>query len=151
MSRPPRSPQEAILSHRFLKAVFFYGLLITVSTMGAFLWALGSDPARASTVSFMTLALAQVFHLGNARSVRPVLRPARAIANRYALGAVALSVMLQLLTVSFEPVARVLRVVSLSAAEWAVVLAWAAMPAVVGQVLKLRATRSLGELSFSKL
>ena len=58
------------------------------------------------------------------------------------MGAVALAVMLQLLTVSFEPVARVLRVVSLSATEWAVVLAWAAMPAVVGQVLKLRATRS---------
>jgi Ca2+-transporting ATPase len=139
MSRPPRNPQEAILSHRFLKAVLFYGLLITASTMGAFLWALRSDPTHASTVSFMTLALAQIFHLGNARSVRPVLRPARATANRYALGAVVLSVMLQLLTVSLEPVAGVLRVVSLSATEWAVVLALAAVPAVVGQVLKLRA------------
>jgi hypothetical protein len=53
--------------------------------------------------------------------------------------AVVLSVMLQLLAVSVEPVARVLRVMSLSAAEWAVVLALAAVPAVVGQLLKLRA------------
>jgi Ca2+-transporting ATPase len=87
----------------------------------------------------MTLALAQVFHLGNARSVEPVLSHARLVANRYAVGAVVLSVVLQLLAVSVEPVKRVLGVVSLSATEWAVVLAMAAIPPVVGQVLKLRA------------
>jgi Ca2+-transporting ATPase len=138
MSRPPRSAQEATLSRRFLGSVLFYGVLITVSTIGAFLWALGFDPAHASTVSFMTLALAQVFHLGNARSVESVLRPARALANPYALGALVLSVALQLVAVSVEPVARVLQVTSLSSTEWAVIVVVAAIPALVGQILKLR-------------
>lgn len=36
----------------------------------------------------MTLALAQTFHLGNARSPDPVVMPGRAVANRWAPGAV---------------------------------------------------------------
>src|SRR5690606_28414807 len=74
MRRPPRDPQEAILSARFVRAISLYALLITAVTLAAFLWALGGgDPARAITVAFMTLALAQTFHLGNARGTEPVL------------------------------------------------------------------------------
>jgi Ca2+-transporting ATPase len=141
MKRPPRDPQEAILSRRFLGSVLFFGLLITASSVGAFLWALPTGLERASTVCFITLALAQIFHLGNARSVEPVLHPARATANRYAVGAVILSVVLQLLAVWVEPLARVLRVVPLTRAEWVVALTLAAVPAVVGQALKLRPAR----------
>ena len=47
----------------------------------------------------MTLALAQILHLGNARSHTHVLRPRRAFANPYAVAAVLLSIVLQLITV----------------------------------------------------
>jgi Cation transporting ATPase, C-terminus len=91
MSRPPRDPQEAVLSPAFFASIGVYGGLITASTLAAYVWALGHSEGRASTIAFMTLALAQVFHLGNARSTEPVLRPDRALANRFALGAVALA------------------------------------------------------------
>jgi Ca2+-transporting ATPase len=137
MKRPPRDPQEALLSRRFLGTVLFYGLLITASTLAAFLWALRADASRATTVSFMTLALAQVWHLGNARGRLSMLLPARAAANPYALGAVALSVGLQVLAVSFDPLARVLRLAALGAGDWAVVLGLSAVPALVGQGIRL--------------
>ena len=54
------------------------------------------SPAQAPTVAFMTLALAQIAHLGNARSGEPVLRPARVVANPYALAGAFIAVGLQL-------------------------------------------------------
>ncbi|MBI2834231.1 MAG: cation-transporting P-type ATPase [Acidobacteria bacterium] len=141
MSRPPRNPQEAILSRRFVQSVLFYGVLITAAAAASFLWALNRDPARATSVSFMTLALAQIFHLGNARSVDPVLHPARAAANRYALGAVAVSLALQLVAMYVGSLARVLDVVRLDFTEWSLVLGLAALPAIAGQTIRLQRAR----------
>ncbi|MQA92232.1 MAG: HAD-IC family P-type ATPase [Gemmatimonas sp.] len=139
MRRPPRSPQEAILSRAFLRAMTWFALLITAVTLVAFLWGLASGPAdRAVTLTFMTLALAQTFHLGNARSPGPVVGLRRAGANPYAIGAVALVISLQLLAVYLPPLARVLGVVPLSVSDWFIVAGLAAVPALAGQVGKLR-------------
>jgi Ca2+-transporting ATPase len=137
MTRPPRSPQEAILSRQFVASVLFYACLITASSFVAFLWTLTRDPARATTVSFMTLALAQVFHLGNARSMEAVLHPTRAMANRYAVGAVAISLGLQLMAMYVDTLARVLVVTRLDATEWVLVVSLAAVPAITGQTIRL--------------
>ena len=136
MRRPPRDPQSGILSRRFVGSLIFFALLITAVTLGAYLWALrGGSVERAVTVAFMTLALAQLFHLGNARSRDRVLRPARALANRWAVGAVGLVLALQLLAVYWPPLSRLLKTVPLSPGDWAVVLVASAVPAVVGQAL----------------
>jgi magnesium-transporting ATPase (P-type) len=81
--------------------------------------------------------VAQILHLGNARSLDPVLHPARVVANPYALLAVALSIALQLAAMYVEPLARVLGVRPLDLAGWALVLGLGAIPAVVGQARKL--------------
>ena len=67
----------------------------------------------------MTLTLAQVFHLGNARSSRSVLSPAAAVSNRYALTALALSLLLQRAPSSSRLSPRRCRVVPLSAGRLA--------------------------------
>ncbi len=135
MKRAPRDPESAILSRRFVASLSIFALLITGSTLGAFVWALGTGPhERAVTVAFMTLALAQLFHLGNARSRRPVIRPSRMLANRWALGAVVLVLTLQLLAVYWPPLATVLRTTPLGLGDWTVVLGLSLVPAVVGQI-----------------
>ena len=137
MARPPRDPREAILSRRFGVAIGTYGALITVVTLTAYVWGLGAgDQPRAVTIAFMTLALAQLFHLGNARSRGPVVRPRRIVANRWALLAVPLVIALQLVAVYWAPVALVLDTVPLGWTEWAVVVALAAVPALIGQLLE---------------
>ncbi|HEX7049540.1 MAG TPA: cation-translocating P-type ATPase [Longimicrobiales bacterium] len=138
MRRPPRDPQKAILSAGFARAVLFYAVLIAGASLGAFLWGLAAtDPFRAITIGFMTLALAQASHLGNARSPGHVIGLRRATSNPYALGAVVLVVLLQLLAVGFAPLAQVLDVVPLRAREWLIITAFALLPAIVGQGLKL--------------
>ena len=117
MQRPPRDPQEAILSQAFVTSIFVYAGMITAVTLGAYWSALRSVPDHASTIAFMTLALAQVGHLGNARSERDVLAPRRAAANGFALLGVAVALGLQLLTTA-APFARILDIAPLDTREW---------------------------------
>jgi Ca2+-transporting ATPase len=135
MARPPRRPDEALLSGAFLGRILFYAALITAATLGAFVWALDAAPDRAGTVAFMTLALAQTAHLGNARSESAVLRPRRALANPYAIGAVLLTVALQLLAILFTPLADLLQLTPLGTTEWLVCAGGAIAPAVIGQTV----------------
>ncbi len=146
MDRPPRDPKRAILSGPFIRAMIFYSSLITAATLAAYVWALEyGEPQRAVTVAFMTLALAQLFHLGNARSRGPVVGWRRAIANRWALGAVPLVLALQGLSVYLPPLADVLGTVPLEPFDWLVVGTLSLAPAVVGQIaeaLQARRARS---------
>ena len=137
MSRPPRDPKAGILSRRFLTSLSFFSLLITGATLGVYLWGLGTGSMeRAVTLAFMTLALAQLFHLGNARSRSRVVHPARAFANRWALAAVGLVLGLQVLAVHWPPLATLLGTVPLSWSDWGVVLGAASVPALVGQAIR---------------
>ncbi len=143
MRQPPRDPRAAILSMPMLWATVGYALLIAGVSVAAFAWGLSGGNGRARTLTFMTLALAQVFHLGNARSDLPVTAPGRVLSNRFAVGAVVLTVGLQLLAVFLPPLARVLRIEPLGARDWAVVTALSLLPAVAGQSLKWARARGL--------
>jgi Ca2+-transporting ATPase len=136
MRRAPRSPQQAILSGEFFRQIALYGGLITASTLAVYLWALAYAPAQSATMSFMTLALAQILHLGNARSERPVLHSAGVFANRYAIGAVIVSVALLVLPVYVPPLAALLHITRLGARQWFIVVALSSSTAIVGQALK---------------
>ena len=122
----------------------FYAVLIAAATLAAFVWALGDsdNAARAGTIAFVTLALAQAFHLGNGRSAADVLEPRRIIANPWAIGAVALVIGLQALAVYTPGLARVLRVVPLTGPDWVLILAAAAAPAAIGQAIRVSRRRN---------
>jgi Ca2+-transporting ATPase len=142
MARPPRPPREAILSSRFLGSVFFYAALITASTLAAFLWGLDAGARHASTLAFMTLALAQTAHLGNARSAGAVLDRSSITSNPFALAGAGLAVALQLLAVYVPAFARLLGLTTLSSRDWLAIVVLGLTPAVVGQVIKaLRRSR----------
>ena len=136
MDRPPRDPRAAMLSAPFLRAIAFHAATIAAVTLVAF-WGLPSTgAAHASTMAFMTLALAQLFHLGNARSHVPVLALIRVRANPWALGSVALVLALQFATVAFEPLRLVLHTTPLGVRDWIMVVMLAIVPAVIGQTLR---------------
>jgi magnesium-transporting ATPase (P-type) len=87
-------------------------------------------------MAFMTLALSQIAHLGNARRAEAVLRPALIVANPYALAGASIAVCLQVATAWIGPLARILRVAPIGRVGWVVIAVASALPAVVGQVLK---------------
>lgn len=93
-------------------------------------------------MAFMTLAFAQVLHLGNARSGAAVLAPASVLSNRWALAGASLAILLQVVAIAYAPLREVLHLVWLSPRDWAVVIACAAVPAIAGQALKVLRPRA---------
>jgi Ca2+-transporting ATPase len=137
MARGPRDPAAAILSRHFLSATLFYAALIAAVTLAAFLIGLDTGSRQhAVTAAFMTLALAQGFHLGNARTGTSVLRPSQALGNRWALAALGFVVAVQLAAVLVPPLARLLGVAPLPTALWAAVAGLSLIPAVAGQSIR---------------
>lgn len=68
MKRMPRDRQEQLMTRRSWLLVFSYGGLITAAVFAAFLWALFylELPSKTTvTISFLTLALAQLWHVFN--------------------------------------------------------------------------------------
>jgi Ca2+-transporting ATPase len=137
MRKPPPTPHAAILSADALWSAVGYAVLIALATLAAFAWGLSRrDAGVATTLAFMTLAFAQIFHLGNARSARPVLSPRQALGNPYAMGAAVLALVLQILVALFSPLSRVLHVTPLSTTEWLLVVVLGLIPAILGQAIK---------------
>jgi Ca2+-transporting ATPase len=139
MRRPPREPRTAILSSSMLRTTVTYAVLIALCSLAAFSWGLSrwpENPARAITLTFATLGLAQIFHLGNARSTGPVVTARRALSNRHALGAVTLALALLWLALTWKPLARTLGTHPITPLEWVVVLSLSIVPGVFGQLLK---------------
>ena len=154
MSRPPRKPETGILSRGFVTRTAAYGVLITASTLVPFVASLRGaitpedlDPRRPTTLAFMTLALAQLLHVFNARGHDAVLFSRRILRNRWIGGALALTVSLQLCALYFPPLRTVLRTVPLSAREWLVVIAAASTPLLLGQLGMLLRQRWVGASS----
>jgi Ca2+-transporting ATPase len=136
MARPPRDPDAALLSRAALLGIAGYGVLLTAVALGMFAWGLSAaGPARASTLAFMTLGLAQGFHALNARTIGPLDRGTFA-RNGWVWAAIGLTSVLMAATVAHAGLARVLGTVALGPVEWMVLLPVSMAPVVLGQLWK---------------
>ncbi|HEY7898147.1 MAG TPA: cation-transporting P-type ATPase [Gemmatimonadaceae bacterium] len=141
MMRPPQDPRAPLLSRRLMVFSGGYALIIAASTLAALLWGLsetGGDPIHrvrhAGTLAFMTLALAQLAHLANARRLPGDIGRRRT--NWYVVGAVALALTLQLATVYISPLATILDVAPLDATDIAVIVALSLVPLLAGYLFR---------------
>jgi len=97
----------------------------------------------AQTMSFMTIALAQLFHAWNSRKERaPIASLRDAAANAHLLGAAALTIGMQMAAVYLRPLGRVLDTTQLSAPDLSATAAFSLIPVAVGQTIRLLRTRS---------
>jgi Ca2+-transporting ATPase len=140
MKRRPRDPGEPIMNREHWTQMVGYGLLITGSVLSALalalLW-LELDRGQAITVSFLTLAFAQLWHVFNMRDRSSKLLSNEITRNRFVWGALVLCVVLLLLGVYVPGLSDVLQVVDPGPSGWAVVVVMSAIPLVFGQFWKL--------------
>ncbi|MEQ9618826.1 MAG: cation-transporting P-type ATPase [Deltaproteobacteria bacterium] len=139
MKMPPREPGEPIITRRSWLGIAGYGLLITAAVLGALLISikeLGFDDQRAVSVSFLTLAFVQLFHVFNMREARSGLVKNEVTRNKYVWGAIMLCAVIILTAVYFTPAAQVLSVANPGADGWTLVIAISLIPLVIGQALK---------------
>lgn len=103
MSRPPRPPDESIFAHGMWQHIIWVGLFVGGISIASQAWALSQDMAYWQTVVFTVLTLSQLFHSMAVRSEMSSLLSIGVLSNKPMLGAIALTVVLQL-AVIYVPV-----------------------------------------------
>jgi Ca2+-transporting ATPase len=141
MARPPRDPRERLLEPLHWRAIAVWGLAITAAVLGVFALALGRygmSERAAVTVSFLTLAFAQLWHVFDVRSRGTGLLRNDVTRNGWVWGALALCSVLLFGAVSLPPLAEVLQIAPPEPRGWLLVAAGSLAPLVLGQALLAR-------------
>ena len=139
MHRPPRPGSEPVIGRNHWTAILSYGAVLTASVLIAFAaayWVLDLGSTDAVTVSFLTLAFGQLWHVLNMRRAdSPVVRN-EITRNRWVWGAVAICIVLLLLATYFPPLAGILTLAPPGLPAWGLIVGMSLVPLVVIQLAK---------------
>ena len=111
MRQPPRPPGEPLLTRQHWWRIVGHGASITAATLLAFVLALGplgATARQAVVVAFLTLALAQLWHVFNMRPAGSARLNNAITRNPYVWAALAVCLGLLILAVYYRPLATVL-------------------------------------------
>lgn len=125
MQNSPRDPQEEILTNSFKWQIGIHGLILALGTLAAYMMALRiyEDLTAARTVTFVTLAMVQLFHAFNVRNGGLIRFNRRLFSNPYLWGAIFLVFALQAIAVYLPFLNRVLQTTPLSGEQLLLILA----------------------------
>lgn len=99
MNRPPRPPKESIFAHGMWQHIIWTGLFVGGITIASQAWALARGVEYWQTIAFTVLTVSQLFHSLAVRSERQSIFTLGLLSNPYMLGAVLLTVVLQLMVI----------------------------------------------------
>ena len=137
MLKPPRNPDEAILTRTHWLLIGMYGVVITISVLTV-LWIaihqLGLPAREAATLSFLTLALSQLWHVFNMHSSNSGFFKNTIMQNPFVWGAIVLSAGLLMIALYVPAIAEALSLYPPSAAGWAIVIGFSLIPMIIGQI-----------------
>ena len=139
MNRPPRKPKEGLFSEGVGARILWQGMLIGLLSLAAYWLALvwGRTLEEAHTMAFVTMALSQLVHSFNVRSMRLSLFTIGPASNRSLIYAVLISAA-ALFIVVFTPFLRdVFETAVLRPSDWGVVLSLSIVPLVLVEISKL--------------
>jgi P-type Ca2+ transporter type 2C len=138
MHQPPRPREASIVTQEILRNIVFVALFMAAGTLYAFIRSTPDQtPAYAQTMAFTTMAMFQVFNSLNVRSRSQSLFQIGPFSNRYLVGAIIASVLLQIAatTVPFLQVA--FGTVPLGISDWALIVAVSSSIFVADELRKL--------------
>ena len=144
LDQPARDPKEPILDRRHWLAIGGYGVLIGGSVLAVFaycLLGLGMSQERAVTISFISFALARLWHVFNMRDPGSHLLRNTVTTNPWVWAAIAAGVLLVGAALYVPILAGVLRTVDPGPDGWLLIAVASLAPLVIGQLFKLRVLR----------
>jgi Ca2+-transporting ATPase len=135
LKRPPRDPNEPIVGCRQWITIILHAAILTASTFGALVAArwLNLDAQQSVTVTFLTLAFAQLWHTLNMRNVRSGLFRNEITRNRWIWSALLLCVCLLAAPPYLPQIAHLLHLAPLTVGMGTVVLAFSLAPLIMIQ------------------
>jgi Ca2+-transporting ATPase len=117
MLRPPRRPAESIFAHGLWQHAIWVGLLMAGLALGTQAWAIHVGDAHWQSMTFTVLTLSQLAHILAIRSEHESLLRQGLWSNRPLLGAVVLTVGLQMATLYSPPLTRLFKTTPLTGGE----------------------------------
>ncbi len=144
MHVPPRSPNEKVLAKPEWRRILGYGAVITVAVLSAFfysLYVLQVSTANAVTVAFLSLALAQLWHVFNMVPPGSKWLTNKVIRNGFVWGAIVFCLVLLSLAVYWTPAASLLSLEPLSQQLLGLAVFASFFPLVVGFIVRAIASQ----------
>ena len=139
MSRAPRPANEPILARRHWVTIASYGAVMSAAVLGAMgiaVLALGFPADDAVTVSFCTLALAQLWHVFNMRDRKSAALRNEITTNPWIWAAVILCIILVLAAVYVPAFSLLLGLVNPGLKGWAVILPMSLVPLLFAPLIR---------------
>jgi Ca2+-transporting ATPase len=136
MRRPPRPPQESIFAHGMWQHIVWVGLFIGGISIASQAWAIARGVEYWQTVVFTVLTVSQLFHSMAVRSESASLFRIGLFSNLPMLGAVLLTMLLQLAVIYLPVLNPIFHTQPLPAFDLVVCLALSALVLVVVETEK---------------
>jgi len=138
LNRPPRDPQEGIMSRLLIQRTVLVGMVIALGVAWNYINALeaGASLEHARTIAVTTMVFFQFFQAWNSRSEYESIFRINLLGNPFLFYSMIAAGLAQVAFVYAPPLQWIFRTVPLSAAEWVQILAVAASVLVVVEVDK---------------
>jgi P-type Ca2+ transporter type 2C len=141
MRRPPRPPNERVITRRRALRIVYHGALNAAAAAAAFYLVYRGNEANlpaARTAAFATVAFAQLLFSLACRSERYTMPQLRLSSNRWLLGAIGVSALLQLIVLTVPVLQPLFKVAPVASAwEWVMIVLLAMTPVTFVEVTKL--------------
>jgi len=143
MQRPPRHPKESIFAHGLGLHATWVGFLMAAIVIFVQAWAIRTEHVHWQTMVFTVLSLTQLGHVLAIRSETESLFKMGIFTNKYLIGAVVLTFVLQLATVYVPALNPIFKTQPLTLSELALTLALSSVIFCAVEVEKLIKRRNL--------
>jgi len=137
MKRPPRDPKEKPISRKIFLSIIIFGLIMGLGALFMFMQYKEIDLSKARTIAFTTLVMFQMFAVMSSRSLFPSLKKLNPLSNKWLLGAVCLSLAIQVTVIYWGPLQTIFGTVSLLAIDWLKIIGISTLGFIVMEVSKL--------------
>lgn len=137
MKRPPRHPKESVFAHGLGTHAIWVGLLMAAITLSVLFFETRRGNENWQTMVFTTLCLAQLAHVLAIRSEKESLFRIGLFSNKYLLGAVALTFVMQMATIYVPALNGIFKTHALTMGELVITVALSSLVLVAVEIEKL--------------
>jgi Ca2+-transporting ATPase len=139
MDKPPRKPDEPIMTLKLWKATFIYGLCITAGVLGITAYAhfvLKSTPNEINNMAFFTLVFAQLLNVFNMPKRHLSFFKNEVTLNPFIWYAIALSLFITAAAYFIPPIAKALYLIPLTEDKFGLVILFGFASLALSQIIK---------------
>jgi len=137
MDQAPRDPKEKPITTKIFLSIFVFGVIMGLGTLYMFMQYKDISLSLAQTVAFTTLVMFQMFAVISSRTLNPSVRHLNPFSNLWLIGAVVLSLLIQVGVVYLGPLQLIFGTVALAGTDWLKIIGISSLGFVMMEISKL--------------